>query len=200
MLAGVSLLLVAGTTAGFPMDSGRPRAAAAAAVLPPALSGWKALDRPAAWALSENEGTQSLRLIYERDTHQMQAVVIETVAPDVKLAESALAPHDATVWRESRVERETGCVAAICMTLVHRTWQHDKSHQSRHVYYAYSIGDRVTDSKLALRAAHGWERLRGGSARPRLIGFISDNVPLDLDELAEAFPAIRVAIDSHTVR
>jgi hypothetical protein len=78
---------------------------------------------------------------------------------------------------------------------LHSTWLRDKSQQLRHVYYAYSLGGFTTDSKLAFRAAQGWQRLTGQRDHPRLIGFISDDTVLEVDELGTAFDTLRTAVD-----
>jgi hypothetical protein len=78
---------------------------------------------------------------------------------------------------------------------LHSTWLRDKSQQLRHVYYAYSLGGFTTESKLAFRAAQGWQRVTGRRDPPRLIGFISDDAVLDVDELGAAFDTLRSAVD-----
>ena len=83
------------------------------------------------------------------------------------------------------------------MGLVHTTWKRDKSRQLRHVYHVYGIGSFSTDSRLVLRAAHGWQRLTGGQADPRLIAIVYDDVIPSADELAAVFRSLQSAVE-HT--
>ncbi len=121
----------------------------------------------------------------------MQVAVVEPLLSNAKLAEAGLAPGDRKVWREKQVQHETACAVSGCIELLHSTWQRDKGHQLRHVYYAYSIGSFTTNSKLALRAMHGWQRLSGARDNRLLIGFISEDAASDINELGAAFEVLQ---------
>jgi hypothetical protein len=136
-----------------------------------------------------------MTLNYRRHVRYIEVVIVEPLSPDIKLPESRLAPHDGSIWRQKQVQREAACAVSRCISFLHSTWLRDKGEQLRHVYYAYSIGSFTTESKLALRAAQGWQRLTGGRDHPRLIGFISDDAVLDVDELGAAFDTLRSAVD-----
>jgi len=115
------------------------------------------------------------------------------------LPDSLLVPADGGPWREHRTEHESGCVGAACFAFRHSTWRPDKQQRSRHVYAAYAIGGYATDSRLALRAMQGWQRLGGGRAAPRMIVFVAEGEPLDANELAAAYVALDAALEPATV-
>jgi len=195
MVAGLAVLLVAGGTAGFPKNEARPPHEPKTDVFPSDISGWKRIDPAPAWSVELKSGTESISMNYRSDGRDLQVVIVETLSPTAKLPESRLAPHDENIWHEKQVRNEAACVASHCMGFVHSTWQRDKSPQLRHVYYAYTIGSFITDSKFALRAAHGWDRLMGGRENPRLIGFVLEDTAGNIDELAAAFQTFQSAVD-----
>ena len=143
------------------------------------------------WSIDAPGRTESISLTYHRNGHDMHVVIVDTLSPTAKLPESRLAPRDENIWREKRIDNEVTCVASNCIALRHATWQREKSQQLRHVYYAYSIGKFTTNSKLALRAVHGWHRLTGSGDNPRLIGLVSDDVVPDIDYLAAVFQILQ---------
>lgn len=193
VLAGLSGLLIAGGAAALPATGSRPPQRPPAAAFPQALSGWKLADSPAAWSVDAQSRTASIELTYRRDNRDLKVVIVETRAPTAKLPQWRFAPRDHTVWRERQVRRESGCSAAGCIALVHTTWQRDRSRELRDAYYAYSVGGFTTDSRFAVRATHGWQRLTGGHDNPRMIGFVSADGPADTDEIAAAFVALQAA-------
>ena len=198
VVAGLSALLIAGSATALPGNELRPPRGVLTALLPQNILGWKLSDPAAAWSVDEQSRTESTSLTYQRNGRDMQVVIVETLSPTAKLPESRLAPHDNNVWREKQIRNETACVVSGCMAFVHSTWQRDKSQQLRHVYYAYSIGRFTTDSRFALRAAHGWNRLTGGRDSPRLIAFVSEDAAADIDELAAAYQSLQSVIDEST--
>jgi hypothetical protein len=154
---------------------------------PKNISGWDLADSAAVWSIDERERTESISATYHRNGHDMHVVIVDTLSPTAKLPESRLAPHDNNIWRERQADNEVACAASNCIDLRHVTWQRDKSQELRHVYYAYSIGKFTTNSRFALRAAHGWHRLTGGRDTPRLLGLVSEDAVPDIDELAGVF-------------
>jgi exosortase len=195
MVAGLAVLLVAGATAGFPKNEVRPPREPRTDAFPREVSGWKLIDPASAWSVEPQSRTESISLNYRSDGRDMQVVIVETLSPTAKLPESRLAPHDKYIWREKQVRNEAACVASHCMAFVHSTWQRDKSQQLRHVYYAYNVGSFTTDSRFALRAVHGWDRLTGDRGNPRLIGFVLEDTAGDINELAAAFQIFQSAAD-----
>jgi exosortase len=193
VVAGLSVLLIAGSTAGLPTNELRPPRGLQTGLFPHNISGWELANPAAVWSVDQQSGTESISLAYQRNGHDMDVVIVETLSPTAKLPESRLAPRDNNIWREKQVQHEAACVVSDCMPLLHSTWLRDKSQQLRHVYYAYSIGSFTTDSRFALRAAHGWHRLTGGRDNPRLIGFILEDAAPDIDELAAAFQILQSA-------
>jgi hypothetical protein len=194
VVASLSVVLIAGSAAGLPTNELRPPRGTQTGSFPQELSGWK-LDNPAAaWSVDRQNRTESITLAYQRNGRDMHVVIVETLSPTAKLPESTLAPHDQSIWRERPVQKEAACVGSDCIALVHATWQRNKSQQIRHAYYAYSIGSFSTDSRLALRAAHGWHRLTGGHDNPRLTGFISEDAAPDIRDVAAAFRILQSAV------
>lgn len=195
VLAGLSMLLIGGSAAALPANELRSPRGANAITLAQSISGWGLVKPADGWTVDPPSRTESISLIYRRQGRDIEVVIIEPLSPDIKLPESRLAPHDGSVWRQKQVQREAACAVSRCIRFLHSTWLRDKGHQLRHVYYAYSIGSFTTDAKLAFRLAQGWQRLTGGRDHPRLIGFISDDAVLDVDELGVAFDMLRSAVD-----
>jgi exosortase len=195
VLAGLSMLLIGGSAAALPANELRPPRGAHALGLAQNISGWDLVKPAKTWTVDPATRTESTSLTYRRQGRDIEVVIVEPLAPDIKLPESRLAPHDGGVWRQKQVQREATCVVSRCIRFLHSTWLRDKSQQLRHIYYAYSLGGFTTESKLAFRAAQGWQRLTGRRNHPRLIGFISDDAVLDVDELGAAFDMLRSGVD-----
>jgi exosortase len=157
---------------------------------PAHLAGWPLVAPGSDWVADEGRGTRSTRARYRDAGGERDLVVIHPAAIGAKLQAAALAPGERSLWREKAVARETGCSRGTCMDLVHVTWLRDGSHELRHAYFTYRIGDSYTDSRLALRLAQGWGRLTGVPARAALIAARSDDV-LDAAEVAAAIRALR---------
>jgi hypothetical protein len=193
VLAGLSMLLIGGTAAALPAGELLPTRSAHAGLFPQNLVGWELAATAAAWSVDESGRSESIRLSYRRNGREIQVAIVEPLSSDAKLAEAGLAPGDSRVWRQKQVQHETACAVSGCIELSHSTWQRDKGHQLRHVYYAYTIGSFTTNSKLALRAMHGWQRLTGARDNRLLIGFISEDAASDIDELGAAFEVLQSA-------
>lgn len=194
ILAGLSMLLIGSSATALPANDLRLARGGHSSLLAQNISGWELIKPADEWAIDEQSNTESISLIYRRHGRDIEVVIVQPLSSNLKLPESALAPHDKNVWRQKQVQRESACGDPACIKLLHSTWQRDKGEQLRHVYYAYSIGSFTTESKLAFRAAHGWHRLTGLRDQPRLIGFISDDVALDVHELGAAFETLRSAV------
>ena len=195
VLAGLSMLLIGGSAAALPANDLRPARGAHALGLAQNISGWDLVKPAETWTVDPATRTESISLTYHRNGRDIEVVIVEPLSPNSKLPESRLTPHDGAAWRQKQVQHESACAVSRCVRFLHSTWLRDKSQQLRHVYYAYSLGSFTTDSKLALRAAHGWQRLTGGRDHPQLIGLISDEAVLDIDELGAAFDTLRSAGD-----
>jgi exosortase len=194
VLAGLSMLLIGGSAAALPANELRPPRGAHGLSLAQSISGWDLVKPADMWTVDPPSRTESINLTYRRHDRDIEVVVVEPLSPDIKLPESRLAPHDGAIWRQKQVQHESACAVSRCVRFLHSTWQRDKSQQLRHVYYAYSLGGFTTESKLGFRIAQGWQRLTGGRDHPRLIGFISDDAVLDVDELGAAFDMLRSAV------
>jgi exosortase len=194
VLAGLSMLLIGGSAAALPAGEPRPQRGANAGLFTQSISGWQ-LVRRGEWAVDQPSSTESISLTYRNQGRDVDVVIVEPLAPNTKLPESRLAPHAANVWRQKQVQHEATCSVSHCTKFSHSTWERDKGQRLRHVYYAYSIGGFTTESKLAFRVAQGWQRVTRGRDNSRLIGFISDDAVLDVDELGAAFDTLRSAVD-----
>ena len=200
VIAGLSGLLIAGSAAGLPTRDSLPAHRGHSVSFPQNLSGWMRVDPAPAWTADPNAGIESIRLGYRRDGREFQLLIVEARSPNAKLAESALAPGDPTVWREKQARNRVDCEDRRCSALLHSAWQRDKTQQVRHAYFAYTIGGLVTDSRLALRAVHGWHRLIGDRDTPRLIAFVSDDPAPDIRELANALERVQDALGERDAR
>jgi exosortase len=194
VLAGLSMLLIGGSATALPTNELRPARGAHAGSFALNIAGWDLIKPGAVWSVDEQANTESISLGYRKHGADIQVLIVEPLSSSTKLSESSLTPREDGPWRQKQVQHEAACAASRCIELVHSTWQRDKSHQLRHAYYAYSIGRFTTDSKLAFRAVHGWQRLIGVRDQPRLIGFVSDEAAPDVNELGAAFEVLRSAV------
>ncbi|MEO7954646.1 MAG: archaeosortase/exosortase family protein [Polaromonas sp.] len=196
VVAGLPVLLIAGTVMGLPTNTLRPPREVQTALLPKNILGWDLAFPIASWSVDPQSDSATLTLTYRRNGHDIHAVIVETLSPAAKLQESQLILGDKNIWHQRRVQKHTSCVASDCLTLLHTTWQRDKSRELRHVFYAYSINNFTTDSKFALRAAHGWHRLIGSPSNPRLIGLAFDDATPAIADLAAAFRILQSALEA----
>lgn len=188
--AGLSALIIAGGAAGLQNDQRRLPHGEDIRMFPHRIVDWYLVDQPRAWSVDQTGASESIDLTYRGEQRDVRIFVVDGLSSAAKLQQAALVPHGGGTWREKHVVREVGCRNAECVSMVHATWQRERSEDVRHVYFAYGIGDFTTDSKLAIRAAHGWHKLMGTRNRPRLIAFIADEAPLEVNELAAAFKIV----------
>jgi exosortase/archaeosortase family protein len=193
--AGLSVLLIVGGVDRLTTDASQSPRGAGPEALPQDMLGWRLITPAPGWNVDHANHSEFLTLTYRRNGRDIRVVIVEPLSPNAKLTESRLAPGSGD-WRENRVEKRVSCVETSCLTLVHKTWLHGKSNELRHAYYAFAIGGHTTESKLQLRALHGWHRLIGSGSNPRLIGLVVDNAPLAVDEAAAAFRMLRATFDA----
>jgi hypothetical protein len=188
--AGLSALIIAGGAAGLQNDHRRSPHGEDVRMFPNRIMDWYLVDQPRAWSLDETGASESIDLTYRGVQRDVRVLVVEGLSSAAKLKQAALIPHGGGTWREKHVAHELGCRRGECVSMVHGTWQRERSEDVRHVYFTYGIGDFTTDSKLAIRAAHGWHKLMGTGNRPRFIAFIADETPLEVNETAAAFKIV----------
>ena len=189
VFVGLLGVAVAGGVAQLPRDAPLPLDAAEASAFPRSIGGWEIDERRTVRHVDQDGRLETVQATYVRDSHDITAVRVTALQRDAKLPESRLAPDDRSRWREKGTGRATGCADAHCVAFVHAVWERGKGEHVRHVYYAYTLGGFVTDSRFAIRAAQAWGRVTGESARPRLIGFISDGA-LGATEVAAALSSV----------
>ncbi|MEP7064364.1 MAG: archaeosortase/exosortase family protein, partial [Betaproteobacteria bacterium] len=198
--AGLCGLLIAGSATALPdADLRTPRDLRSPA-FPPTLARWMLAEPASGWAVDSQRGTASAASTYQDDGHRLEIVMVETLSPTAKLRAMEPAAHTTSGWHERQVRHESGCAAAGCVTFVHVTWQRDRSRELRQVYYAYSLGEFTTDSRFALRAAHGWSRLTESPDRPRMIALLPGDGAADVDGMASAYLALQAAVDASVDR
>ncbi len=191
--AGLSAVLIAGGVTALQASGAQPPRANHHAAFAPDIFGWTLVDPPAVWTEDASGATESIHLSFRSEGHELEVLVVQTRSPDAKLPEPQFEPGDRKVWREKEVRDDVGCSGSHCVAMRHRIWQRDPSHEERHVYLTYDVGGFVTSSRLAVRVAHGWHRLLGHPANPRMVAFISDTAA-DVDALAAALPVVQSAV------
>jgi hypothetical protein len=161
------------------------------ASLPQNLAGWTRIESSPVRSDDLQGRVATLQAIYARDGRELRIVVVEALGPAAKLPASPPSSDEPVPpWREKATRAAVGCAHAGCVTFTHATWERDRGQRVRDVYFAYAVGRLVTDSRLALRVAQGWDRLAGHGEHPRLIGFVSEGASLDVDEVAGWFFAV----------
>ena len=195
VIAGLMVLLIAGVAAWMPTNARRPSHGIQTEWLPRNIQDW-ALAKPLApWVVDKQNDTESIAMTYERKDQEMRVVIVETLSANAKLVESRLSQVGPGVWSDTQARKATSCIEQKCLAFVHTTWQRGKKYLPRHAYHAYSIGGFNTDSKLALRAAQGWNRLRAGNSNPRLIGLTFDGPEPSVDEVASVYLKLQMALN-----
>jgi exosortase len=197
--AGLGVLVIVGIVGGSLDDDVSEVRTAANAAAPERILGWKLQSPSPTWITDDQNQAATLTLVYERNGRKMDVLVIRPSSRRAKITESMLAPHDNKVWREAKVQRQTACIDSGCLPFVHTVWQRALAQEQRHVFHSYVIGRLTTDSKLALRLAHGWDRLTGGVGASRLIAFVYPEDPPSVDEIAAGFLALVPAMRDGTL-
>jgi len=196
VVAGLAVLLILGSVLTF-LNDDLPRPRAVEKAVPPRnILGWKLESPESNWTIDARNESATLTLAYRRNGQKMHVLIVQSLSPGAKLSQSQLAPHDNNVWREGGMRRQSACVDSRCLSLVHTTWQRGLGEEQRHVFHSYLIGGFTTDSRVALRLAHGWNRLTGGGSTPRLIAFIFPDGAPSVDEVASAFLVLGSALGS----
>lgn len=195
-IAGLSVLLIAGAVISLKSYSMPPTRTAHVDSVAPDIPGWERTSSATVWSVDQQRHIVSLALSYRRNGKNMGVLIVEPLADDAKLQDSDLAPGNVNVWHENNIKSQTSCASAPCLTLLHTTWENGKTEEIRQVYSTYSIGNFTTNSKLALRAAHGWGRLSGSQNNPRLVTFTLDAATPSIDEIALAFRLLQSALNA----
>lgn len=191
VLAALPALVVAGAAGALQADDSIRSQSLPAASLPQIVSGWTRVELAPSRVEDVSGRVATLRATYTRDGRELRIVVVEALGPTVKLpASPPSSDEQVPPWREKATRAAVGCAHAGCVTFTHATWERDRGQRVREVYFAYTVGRLVTDSRLALRVAQGWDRLAGHGEHPRLIGLVSEGASLDVDEVAAWFFAV----------
>ncbi len=194
-VAGLMALLIAGIAAWVPSNALRSPYGAQTGWLPQTILDWTLITPVGPWVVDKPGEIEALAATYQHKGQAMQVMVIETLAANAKLPDSRLTPLERESWHDVRAQKETSCVALKCVTLLHTTWQRGAQSLPRHVYYAYNIGSFSTDSRLALRAAQGWNRLVAGPHHPQLIGLTFEGEAPAINHVASVYLQILTALN-----
>ena len=143
------------------------------------------------WDVDEENRTGSLSLTYRPN---LDVLIMQALPGNNKLPKSGLVPRGDRVWREANIESQTACLHEKCINFIHTTWNRKDSNDTRHIIYAYYVGDLITDSKFTYRMVNGWNRLMGDNQKSGLISFFPVKELPTLKELAEAFLHIKAQI------
>ncbi len=202
VIAGLSGLLVTGCVAQWQGDDGSTPASAvsdaaspALPPFPPRMARWVRDGAPSERSLDAAHQIETLRATYADDTHAVSLVAMQGLSTRVKLSTAGMTPQDRPPWRERQADDVKRCAPWGCVSYVHATFERDHGTRLRHVYYAYALGGRITDSRLVLRALQGWQRLTGDPAPARLIALVSDGRPVAQDDVAAGLRALADATD-----
>ena len=143
------------------------------------------------WDVDEESRTGSLSLAYRGD---LDVLIVQALPGNNKLPRSGLVPRGDKVWREAHIESQTACLHEHCINFIHTTWNRKDSNDVRHIFYAYYVGDLITDSELIYRMAAGWNRLMGLNQKSGMISFFPVKEPPTLKKLADAYIQIKAQI------
>ena len=188
--AGLSALVITGGANAFQTDVHRSPRGHDLSMFPKRILDWDLVALPIGWSVDEALTSQSVEVVYHGEDRNVRVIVVEGLSSAAKLQQPRLAPQIGGTWREKWVRHEVGCRNTDCLRVVHTAWQREKSSLVQHTYFTYRIGDFTTDSKLALRVAHGWHRLMGTGCHPAWIALVTDDSSLGADEVSAVFETI----------
>ncbi len=109
-------------------------------------------------------------LVIHYDKH-LDAVLVANEKDAGRIGDNILRSEYGKSWLHTHTERFKDCSNDGCTWFTHQISRHAETDELRHAFYAYYIGDLVTDSKLTFRLASGWNRLTAAADATGLIGF-----------------------------
>lgn len=189
--AGIAVLLIAGFAAWARSDSWLAPHQASSDMLPTNILKWRLSPLTGPWSVDRQSETASMLATYHHRDQNMEVVILEMLSANAKLSELMLSPGVPGVWSDVLTKKVASCDDSNCLTLVHTIWKRGNKYPERHMYFAYSIGDTSTDSKLEMRAAFGLSRLIGNGDTPKLIGLTFEGAEPEIHEVATAYRIIQ---------
>lgn len=165
---------------------------------PPQLGGWEFREGLGAWLVDAASHSQSVYATYQYRGREIRVALEHSLARDSKLTRSEPEPETRAGWRKSRTDQVRFCGPEGCTNLNHQSWVSDNRSAQREVYYVYSLGQFATNSRLALRAQHGWLRMAGIQGTPSILSFSIDGGPVPEDALAPLVQAMLAAAASRS--
>jgi exosortase len=179
--AGGAALVVAGfTSLPTALRTSTPPAPAAAE-LPPVLGTWTRVGAPEPALPTGPEGPRAHAWRFERDGATLRIDALRATSRSHKLLPSATAPAGPGTWRDLARRAFEACDDARpatprdCLEVLHTVWRSsERGAPLRHTYVVFAVGERVTTSQLALRAARGWAEMRGAPVQPTLVALTID--------------------------
>ncbi len=143
------------------------------------------------WIFDEKSRTRSLQMAFNQE---LDVLIVQALPGNKKLPESWLTPQGENNWREVNIEKQSSCQHEHCINFIHTTWNTQGSADVRHIFYAYHVGEMVTNSKFTYRTATGWNRLTGANQKAGFISFFSAGEPPTIRKLANAYLQIKMQI------
>ncbi len=143
------------------------------------------------WVFDEKSRIRSLQMAFDQE---LDVLIVQALPGNKKLPESWLTPRGENNWREVNIEKQLACQHEDCINFIHTTWNTQGSDDVRHIFYAYHVGEMVTDSKLTYRIAAGWNRLIGANQKAGFISFFFVGEPPAPKKLASAYLQIKMEI------
>jgi hypothetical protein len=130
----------------------------------------------------------------------LEAVVVAPTDGRGRVQEAHFYPRDLIdEWRHVKTGQHRDCLEGECIDFVHKVFRRRGTDDDRHAFYAFFVGDLVTDSRLDYRIANGWHRIRGDAPVVGALGFrVNGDAPGD-SELARAFLQIHGALRGQDV-
>ncbi len=192
LLAGLSIpltvwaLAATGQALGATSTETDRTASQAMQPLPAMLVGASRTDGGLRWTAAAAHATASSAAVYRRGDLQIQASVVETLSPEVKLPRWQLPASPSGHWHDMQTTRATVCDAPGCVTFSRSLLQGVQLDERRSMAAAYCDAGLMTDSVLRLRAAHAWNRLRGLGDPQRSVVLVVDGGGLSDGEVAGA--------------
>ncbi len=142
------------------------------------------------WIVDEKSKTGTLNLVLDSE---LEVMIVQALPGNKKLSESGLIPKGNHDWREANIASRLACLQENCINFMHTTWNRSGSDDVQHIFYAYHVGNYITDSKLIYRVATGWNRLTGADQKAGLISFFFAGKPPALEKLVDAYMQIQTA-------
>lgn len=141
------------------------------------------------WLIDESPSQKTLSLLLS-DT---MTVTIQEALDQHHLTSQPLKLGEGGEWRHQRSRHIERCSQQSCTHYALATWvkREQKQDYYQHLFYAYYVGDKVTDSVTQYRLSQAWNRITGNRIPHGLIGLMIQGDEPPVEQLIPLYDQFR---------